>query len=429
MGLLSNAINEKKYDSASGKSSGSSSASGSSYSSSSSSSSNIWEDKQYNQYANRNQKRFSTGTDAVNYLGTSSLFDRNIVDGAYAITDITKNTAWGVDVDIDGDGVIEDGVAIADAIAASFDSELDLYIQEHLESIFRKYKCQNMRQLFGDSNSPAIIELARLGIRADGVGDDKAWQNRTYSFSLVELPDNVDEISDKDLLELVYSNDAKILEDKQGKKGSIIFSDCLIPDGVANGAEINLASILDTMGYDCFTKADFVDNPDEYYELLNDIDEKLLNGYYTSSGTTHSDIYGDKTKHISDAVNAVYSQGIAYVAGWAYDPITFTGTRQSYKAPASMGNGITARNSELVLPGSGTFVPISGEGASGKDGDSSLVNKDQKEAESEKDIKAAADKILNQKINEYKKENGETPKGSALRKLEDEALREAKVGV
>jgi len=419
MGLLADAVKKQqaqKSSSGSGSASssrassgrGSGSAGGPSYQGFS-----IFEDHE------KNEKKFTNGSEAASYLQKcSSLFNRSVVDGSYAVNDIINNKEWRVDMDTDGDGEIEDGVAIADAIASSFDSELDLYIQEQLENIMEKYNCYNLKALFGAPDSQALKDLARLGIRADAVGDDSAWQNRTYSFSLVELPDNIEELSDEELLELVYSDDAKILEDKNGKKGSIIFSDCLIPDGIANGAEINLSSILDVMGYDCISKADFVNNPDEYYELLDAIGENLTNGAYTSSGTTIKDIYGEKTLDIATATRAVYTaNGAAYgVKGWANSAISF---EDNLAFIESRGLGSAGGNI------------ISGLGASnGSLGDSSSLEDSKldkaKEKENEK-VKKEAEKILEHKINEYKQEKGEAPTGLDLDRLTREANQEAKV--
>ena len=109
------------------------------------------------------------------------------MDGACDVKGLINNKDWRVDMDIDGDGVVDEDIALAEAVARSFDSELDLYIQENLEGLFEKYNCYNLRSLFGKADGEAIRELERLGIRADAVGDEDAWQNRTYAFSLVDL--------------------------------------------------------------------------------------------------------------------------------------------------------------------------------------------------------------------------------------------------
>ena len=118
------------------------------------------------------------------------LFNRNIVDGYDRIDEFLQNKEWLVTMDVDGDGQItgnEENVQIADAIALSFDSELDLYIQEKLEVVINNAGDQNLRNLFGTKDSIGVKQLALLGIRIDAVGNASSWQNRTYSFSLVEL--------------------------------------------------------------------------------------------------------------------------------------------------------------------------------------------------------------------------------------------------
>ena len=76
----------------------------------------------------------------------------------------------------------------------------------------------NLKGIFGDPNSPANIELARLGIRADAVGDHDVWQNRTYTFSLVDMSGLPEDATDEEILAHVYKEDAEILEDANGKK-------------------------------------------------------------------------------------------------------------------------------------------------------------------------------------------------------------------
>ena len=272
------------------------------------------------------------------------LFGRNIMDGACDVKGLINNKDWRVDMDIDGDGVVDEDIALAEAVARSFDSELDLYIQEKLEGLFEKYNCYNLRSLFGKADGEAIRELERLGIRADAVGDEDAWQNRTYAFSLVdlsgfenkgrfdELMSLVDEgkelsVDEKEELEklqtelhdYLYSEDAKILEDGNGKKGSIIFADCLVPDGHAQGAELNLNSILDELGYECLSKADFAnDDPtkgftqEDYFNLLESVENSINNNEYDAKQDIEN-LYGRYRLDISTAVRAVYTaNGNAY---------------------------------------------------------------------------------------------------------------------
>lgn len=363
----------------------------------------------------------STGTEAAKKLSAyERLFGRNIVDGAHRVSALIENDDWRVDMDVDGDGTIEDGVSIADAIALSCDSELDLYIQNELEKIIQKYgpECNfNMRAMFGDKNSPALVELAKLGIRADAVGDDSAWQNRTYAFSLVEpvLPEGVkslDELSDEEVYNAVYHKDAKVLEDANGGKGSFIFSDCLIPDGTANGAEINLASILDTMGYECISKADFVENPDEYFELMDKIGSMVENGEFNSSSTI-ADIYSENTLDISTAVRAVYTaNGNAYgdyADGYWGKAITFDENKALIER---LGLGENCYSNTIRVNGEELELKPTEEGI--------------KEAENNTEKQEKADTILAQKIEEYKEDHdGEEPPVEEYAQMVREARQEA----
>ncbi len=221
--------------------------------------------------------------DSMSYLKKSSLFSgKNDLAGyngriAKAADKLLTNDKWKVNMDADGDGKKED-VNLADAIANSFDSELDLYIQSEFEKIVQKYGNCSKKYL----SKEALAELKSKGIEVSCVGNDS---NRVYSFSLVD-------------------KDGNVLEDENGKKGSIIFADCLIPDGYAQGAEINLSAILDTMGKDCISKADFVGKEDEYYDLLKQVEAGVQSGAYDAKGKL-SDIYGN-TKDISKAVDDLW---------------------------------------------------------------------------------------------------------------------------
>ena len=245
----------------------------------------------------------------------NDLFDRRIMDNARCVEGhVINNDKWRVDVrkDKDGDGKIADeeleSVKLLDAIVDSFDSELDLYIEKQLQDIIATYgpgSMYNLKAIFGNPKSPASLELARLGIRMDGIGDHDLWQNRTYSFSLIDMSGLPEDATDDELLDYLYSEDATILEDANGKKGSMIFAVCLTADGTAQGAELNLSSILDQMGYECVSKADFIDNPEAYHKLMSDIENGLQNGLYKSSGETINDKYGE-TLTGAQAVCAVY---------------------------------------------------------------------------------------------------------------------------
>ncbi len=420
--MISRADLFEKYK-ASGSSSGGGSSSSSSSSSKSSGRSSLFEKYE------KNELSFKTGRECTEGLKKfSSLFGRSVEDGYGRINDLLNNDEWRVDMDIDGDGIIEDGVSLADAIALSCDSELDLYIQKELEKVFQKYNCYNIKQLFGKADSAALRDLERLGIRADAVGDDSAWQNRTYAFSLVdtsafgdENKARLNELSKKaeeniysltaeekaeleklqnELHEILYADDAKILEDEFGGKGSMIFSDCLVPDGVAQGGELNLSSILDTMGYECISRADFVHDPDAYYELLDEIALKIDNGDFVPSGkdengkavdTSIRSLYGEKTLDISTAVRAVYT-ALGHAPGQWGKATTF---EENLALIEKLGLGTEGGNISSVYVG-GEEVKIS------------PTEEGQSKAEENKGRQEKFERILKEKVTDYKETNNVT---------------------
>lgn len=261
----------------------------------------------------------------------NGLFDRRVLDSIHEVDNLTKywqmsseeldakkdqgNGVWTVDMreDTNGDGKVDNDdelvtKSLVDAIVDSYDSELDLYIENKLQEVIETYgpSCTyNLRAIFGSPDSQAVKELAKLGIRADGIGDHDNWQNRTYTFSLVDMSGLSEDATDEEIMAYVYSDDAEILQDAAGNKGSIIFADCLTADGTAQGAEMNLSSILDQMGYECVSKADFLGKEQDYNDLLSNIQAGLDNNLYASSGDTIQTKYGE-TLTIMQAVCAVY---------------------------------------------------------------------------------------------------------------------------
>lgn len=149
-----------------------------------------------------------------------------------------------IDIDLNNDGEIsedEKGIDAAQAMAASYDSELDLYIEDSIQK-FIKEELNGDTSYWWDGHGFMTEEAQKklydqYGIVITQIGDDR----RTYSFSLVDEEGNV-------------------VEDANGNKASILWGDWVIPDGYAQGAELNLSSILDSIGYDCVSKADFVFN-------------------------------------------------------------------------------------------------------------------------------------------------------------------------
>ncbi len=322
---------------------------------------------------------------AIQNMANSSLYDKSVCDYfervANAAEGLKSNESWRISMDTDGDGQTE-SVALADAIASSFDSELDLFIEEKVEEVIKKYGSCSKQYL----SEEALKELASYGIRVDAVGDDEQTTNRAYAFSLVEIPEE----HKNDAYDWLYNTEegknAKVLEDANGKKGSYIFADCLIPDGYAQGAELNLSSILDQMGYDCVSKADFIGKESEYSKLLSEVETRLQNGEY-KGGQSMNDLYGNR-KDILTAVNNLWG-----------------------------GSG--------SAPGVGNYA-----------GSSSAEKSLQKA--SEKSLQEASKKLEEQSsqahnaylyrmmlINEYKSEHGVMPTGSDLVEIEEKAKKMA----
>ena len=179
--------------------------------------------------------------------------------GVYTVATGGRTT---VDIDLDGDGVIQDdekNVDGAQAMAASYDSVLDLYIEDCIQKFIQE-NCGSDTSFWWEGRGFMQPEMQdklyeEYGIVIDQIGDDR----RTYSFSLVD-------------------KDGNVVEDANGKKASILWGDWVIPDGFAQGAELNLSSILDSIGYDCISKADFVFNEELGGE---DAFDKMVNNLHT----------------------------------------------------------------------------------------------------------------------------------------------------
>ncbi|MBR6163238.1 hypothetical protein IKQ26_05075 [bacterium] len=310
---------------------------------------------------------------AITNMKNSSLYDDTVAcyfdRMANAAEGLKSNESWRISMDQDGDGQTE-SVALADAIASSFDSELDLFIEEKVEEVVKKYGACSKQYL----SEAALRELASYGIRVDAVGDDEKTTNRAYAFSLVEIPEE----HKGDAYEWLYNTEegknAKVLEDANGKKGSYIFADCLIPDGYAQGAELNLSSILDQMGYDCVSKADFIGKESEYNKLLSEVETRLQNGEY-KGGQSMNDLYGNRKDILTAVKNLWGGSGSAPGVG-------------NYGGSSSPEDALKAKSEEL-----------------------------RKKASQSHDAYLYRMML----INEYRAEHGTMPTGSELIKIEEKA--------
>ena len=300
------------------------------------------------------------------FRGVSNSIAASVVESHINL--LQANEEWTVTMDSDGDGEYEEK-KILDAVADSFDSELDLYIQDKLEKIIEKYGPNSQNYL----SSGAIAELKSYGIVVESVGGKNGNCDRVYSFSLVDENGNV-------------------LTDENGKKGSIIFADCLVPDGNAQAAEVQLSSILDSMGYDCISKADFIGREDEYWQVLSQVQENINNGLYEGNGSTSS-IYGD----IKDILISVGSL-------WSGNGLIFGDDGSLFGKPGSVSGTYRAGSGSITDGG------VLGNGSS--NGKFENGTPEAKKAYSEYTRK------LNKAIAQYKEENGVEPTGAALRHIE-----------
>lgn len=321
----------------------------------------------------QNDTTNKSAKEAISAMGSSSIFEGEGVmcyfdRMANAVDSLVNNHSWKVAMDTDGDGEMEN-LDLADAIAASFDSELDLYIQEKVNEAMQK---------FGSCSKGYLGEQAQkwlydnYGITVEAVGGYKVDKNgeimkdengdpiiqqtnRTYAFSLVD------------------KETGKVIEDANGKKGSYIFSDCLIPDGYAQGAEVNLSSILDQMGYDCISKADFIGHEDEYEQLISAVEENLNAGLYQSGDGDTSSIYGVQ-KDITTAIKNLWGG--------------------SGSAPGQSGGVSSSEQAEIDA---------------------------KEEAELQDEKEEYYKELVEKAKKDYEEEYGEAPTGQALLKIETEA--------
>ena len=329
------------------------------------------------------------GKETLDYLLSSSLFKDDDLDSRRDLTDCKinqfwNNQEWKVTADTNEDGTMEE-VNLSDAIADSFDSELDLYIQDEFQKILKKYGTK----MKGFLCPEAIAELKAKGIQVDSVGDadaDIQFSKRVYSFSLVD-------------------KDGNVLVDENGKKGSILFADCIIPDGYAQGAEVNLSSILDVMGKDCLSKADFIGHEDEYYKLLEEVGANVQAGKYGSSGKIN-DIYG-KTMDIQTAWEAIGKAG-ASALGMQSGEGSYAGTDGKVQFYSYDEATIAAEKAEAEALEKADKLKETG----------TPTAEEQKNYDNAKKLYTARSAKLKAA---YKNENGVEAKGSDLREIEAKA--------
>lgn len=125
-----------------------------------------------------------------------------------------------------------------DTIAASYDSVLDLVLDEKFNNAIR-----DMGISRDDWNWDSIIKNYGARLEKDyGIVINKT-SDRNYWVSLVDENGNV-------------------IQDEQGHLAQIKKTDCMLPDGLAQDVEKFASAAIDAMGYDCVSILDFT--PEEY---------------------------------------------------------------------------------------------------------------------------------------------------------------------
>ena len=175
----------------------------------------------------------------------------------------------------------------ADEMAASYDTVLDLVLDEKLN--------QAMDEIFGEGTMPGWDSLygarntlfKEYGILIDCLDPNNT--HKTYSVSLVDENGNV-------------------IQDENGKLAQTIKNDLLMPDGLAQINEIFNSAVLDMMGYDC---ASILDLSPEEYQMIKEMASLSSSELGTSSGYKGSNGHALRNKVRDDlrAKNGVDSEG------------------------------------------------------------------------------------------------------------------------
>ena len=209
---------------------------------------------------------------------------------------------------------------MAQALADSYDSPLDLLVEETFSNAIAEFghgsawTYQQGKGIFTNANMKKMLE--KYGLQITEVESNTCGQNRTYCISFVD-------------------GDGNVIKDAEGNEASILWGDWVIPDGNAQGAELNMSSILDTLGYDCISKADFMTNEElggaeGYHDLLDqarvEID-KIRNGetsqYCQKGDRKPSEIYGHcefKWGNVTGRFSSS-SNGGSYASGGVLDAL------------------------------------------------------------------------------------------------------------
>jgi len=175
----------------------------------------------------------------------------------------------------------------ADEMAASYDSVLDLVLDEKLNVA--------MNEIFGEGSMPNWDSL--YGCR------DRLLKE--YGISIVCLdPDN----SHSTYVVSMVDENGNVIQDENGKLAQTIKNDLLMPDGLAQRNEIFNSAVLDMMGYDCVSAIDLT--PEEY-EMIKEMAKMDSSDLGSSSGYKGSNGYALRNKNRDDlrAKNGVGADG------------------------------------------------------------------------------------------------------------------------
>lgn len=214
-------------------------------------------------YSDKYNQGFTHNGKVVNGSCTEGGMKKAILGGSkyITVTDASGETLSGVE-----------------AMAKSYDSVLDLYTQEQFKKVLADPKLGGYGTFTTNCNflkhTDEIREKYGIDIKvietqnADGSRAVAGIQNRTFEISLVDEKGN-------------------IIEDENGNKSTILFGDWVIPDGCAQGAEFDFISVIDQAGFDCVSKADFIDNE----AFKNDPQFQDANGNY-DPGKAYAHVIG-----------------------------------------------------------------------------------------------------------------------------------------
>lgn len=184
-------------------------------------------------YSDNYYQGFTNNGKVINGSCTEGGMRKAIVGGSKYIT-VTNS-----------DGVTMSGV---EAMADSYDSVLDLYTQSQFEKVLEEYgygtfsNNNNFIKHVDEIREKYGIDIKEVATQnPDGTTAIDGISHRTFEISLIDENGN-------------------IIEDAEGNKSTILFGDWVIPDGTAQGAEFDFISVIDQAGYDCISKADFMNN-------------------------------------------------------------------------------------------------------------------------------------------------------------------------